>query len=97
MRIRDIAVVLDDTARAKTVLTMSDRVVSTVVVECLRIVDPGIIGQAEPDTSFGSMAHTVLDDAILWSARPVLAIPFAGRFDTIGKNVLIAWRNTRRR
>jgi nucleotide-binding universal stress UspA family protein len=69
--------------------------VSTVVAERLRTVDLGIIGQADPDTPLGSMARVVLDDAVLWSGRPVLAVPFSGRFDTVGKNVLIAWRNTR--
>jgi nucleotide-binding universal stress UspA family protein len=70
-------------------------VFTNVVAERLRTADLGIIGQADPDTRIGRMARAMVEETVLWSGRPVLAIPFAGGFETIGKNVLIAWRNTR--
>ena len=67
--------------------------ISTVVASHLRTADLAVMGQVDP-SSTEPLRH-VPEDVILIGGRPVLMVPFAGRFDTIGKNVLIAWRNTR--
>lgn len=36
-----------------------------------------------------------VDSVVLESGKPTLVIPHAGRFDSVGRDVLIAWRPTR--
>lgn len=57
-----------------------------------RYSDLVVVGQrdAEADDETGVTPEFV-DELVLAAGRPVLAIPYAGRFPTIGKNVLIAW------
>ncbi len=54
-----------------------------------RYVDLNIVGQDDPDdpTPFDELAEAV----VLGSGRPVLAVPYAGRFEDVGGNVLVAW------
>jgi nucleotide-binding universal stress UspA family protein len=55
-----------------------------------RYADLIVIGQTDPDHPAGleaGFAHRV----VLAAARPVLVIPYAGRFNGIGKHVLVAW------
>lgn len=51
-----------------------------------------IAGQAR-DTEWGG--GTILVDLIMGSGRPVLLVPYAGRFDRIGDRVLVTWNATR--
>jgi len=55
-----------------------------------RYADLVVIGQADPDHPSGmeaGFAHRV----VLAAGRPVLVMPYAGRFNAIGKHVLVAW------
>jgi nucleotide-binding universal stress UspA family protein len=65
-------------------------VAATAALEA-RCKDLAIVGQPEPDREDGVRP----DDVALLSGRPVLAIPFVGRFPTVGDNPLIAWKPTR--
>ncbi len=71
------------------------RVVEDIAAEGLaiqsRYFDLAIVGQANPAEDRFIDGREMPDRLILTSGRPVLIIPYAGTFDTIGKNVLVAW------
>ena len=60
-----------------------------------RAADLVVMGQADPDHPLPPAAHRLVDDVLMTSGRPLLLVPFAGRFDTIGTNVLLGWNGTR--
>jgi nucleotide-binding universal stress UspA family protein len=59
-----------------------------------RYADLVVIGQ--PNGDDGSGVEPVFAHRLVMAVgRPVLAIPYAGKFDTLGKRVLVAWSATR--
>lgn len=59
------------------------------VIEHARCSDLVILGQAAgPDT------REAVEQVVLHSAWPTLVVPYAGRFDTIGEQVLVAWNDS---
>lgn len=58
-----------------------------------RYADIVVIGQRAPDAppDNGGMP----DRLILSAGRPTLVVPYAGRFPTVGKNVMVAWDASR--
>jgi len=56
-----------------------------------RYADLVVIGQAEPESDTPRMA----DELIMAVGRPVLVVPFAGRFPTLGRRVMVAWNGGR--
>lgn len=56
-----------------------------------RYADLLVLGQDDPEGDSADLLETVLFD----SGRPVLAIPFAGSFKSIGKRVLVGWNASR--
>ena len=56
-----------------------------------RYVDLLVLGQDDPESDSDGLLEAVVFD----SGRPVLAIPFAGSFKTIGKRVLVGWNASR--
>jgi nucleotide-binding universal stress UspA family protein len=65
---------------------------STVALHA-RYADVCIVGQ--PDREYPRDSDAVTVTAIMTSGRPVLAVPFAGEFPTIGERVLVAWNASR--
>jgi nucleotide-binding universal stress UspA family protein len=60
-----------------------------------RYADLTVVGQPDPkDKSFTS-ARQIPVAALMSSGRPVLALPYAGEFPTIGQTVLIGWKSSR--
>lgn len=55
-----------------------------------RYADLVIVGQQEP-----GRGGAAVDGAIFGSGRPVLVIPFAGRFPAVGRRVLVGWNASR--
>jgi nucleotide-binding universal stress UspA family protein len=55
--------------------------------------DLSVVGQADPDHP--AAAPHLPEAVLLGSGRPVLIIPYAGRFDSVGTNVLVAWNASR--
>ena len=70
-------------------------VVGEAVANRARTADLVVLGQADPDHKLPPSARTMVEDVLMNSGRPLLLVPFAGRFDTIGNNVLIGWNATR--
>jgi nucleotide-binding universal stress UspA family protein len=58
-------------------------------------VDLVVIGQADPDYPLPAAARTFVEDILMTAGRPLLLIPYAGRFDKIGTNALVGWTPTR--
>ena len=59
-----------------------------------RYADLVVVGQEDPDSDRPG-AGAVVEQAVFTSGRPVLVVPFAGRFETVGRKVLIGWKASR--
>jgi nucleotide-binding universal stress UspA family protein len=57
--------------------------------------DLTLLTQANPTSPGHSWAQAIVEQVVLHSARPTLVLPYAGRFDSIGANVLVAWDDSR--
>lgn len=55
-----------------------------------RYADLAVLGQASPDDGQPS-ATAILEATLFGSGRPVLVIPYAGHFETLGSRVLVGW------
>ncbi len=55
-----------------------------------RYADLVILGQDDPTTEEDADGVTI-EATLFTSGRPVLLVPFAGRFETLGRRVLIGW------
>jgi nucleotide-binding universal stress UspA family protein len=59
-----------------------------------RYADLAIVGQLRPEDSLISTGN-VPATAMLSSGRPVLIVPYAGTFTSVGKKVLVGWKASR--
>lgn len=50
-----------------------------------------VIGQADPGSRQHRERQRLVEQVLLHNPRPTLVVPHAGRFDTIGDTVLLAW------
>ena len=64
------------------------------VVLQARYCDIAVVGQADPD-AVGGDAGDLTEGLVFGSGRPVITVPYAGNFGTIGKRVLVARDATR--
>lgn len=65
------------------------------VILAASISDLAVIGQHDPEHGQGRVPADLAEQTILHCGRPVLVVPFAGRFATLGQRVLIAWNGGR--
>lgn len=65
------------------------------VLRRAHVADLVIMGQQDPDNPGPAVARGLIEDVIMASGRPVLVVPYAGTFGTIGSNVLMGWSRTR--
>lgn len=65
------------------------------VIRAARHHDLSIIGQDNPACPDSSVPTDLVDQVVDRSGRPVLVIPFAGRFPMLGQRVVIAWNGSR--
>ena len=56
-----------------------------------RYADLLVIGQNDPDDASPVVMPDFPQYVVLNSGRPVLIVPFAGRFDNIGSRILVGW------
>ena len=67
----------------------------TAVTLFSRHADLAVIGQENPDHGgFGTVRH-LAEHVVLASGRPILAVPYAGAYPSVGKRVLVAWDASR--
>ncbi len=61
-----------------------------------RYADLAVVGQHDPDRSAEErMPGFFVEDLVLSAGRPVLAVPYAGHFASVGSRVLVAWNTSR--
>jgi nucleotide-binding universal stress UspA family protein len=65
-----------------------------VVMDHGRAADLIIAGQTDPDWELSPLMHFP-ERLALESGRPVLVVPYIGRYPEIGRNVVIAWKTGR--
>jgi nucleotide-binding universal stress UspA family protein len=56
-----------------------------------RYCDLVIVGQTDPDELSPNVISDLPEYVMLNCARPVLIVPYAGKFEQVGSNVVIAW------
>lgn len=61
-------------------------------IELTKSFDLAILGQLSPDNRSSGFSP---DAIIVAAGRPVLVVPYAGTFDTVGRRALVAWDGTR--
>ena len=60
-----------------------------------RYYDAAVVGQHNPDGDEAPAVGGMPDRLILGVGRPILVIPYAGKFPVIGKRIMIAWDASR--
>lgn len=60
-----------------------------------RYADIVIVGQRDPDAPQYKNGEDLAEEVTMNSCRPVIAVPFAGEFKTLGRRVLVAWNGSR--
>ncbi len=73
----------------------NDARVNLDMVRAARNYDLVIVGQFDPKTSDGSIRGDLVQQVVLRSGRPVLVIPYAGHFESVGRRAVIAWNASR--
>lgn len=58
---------------------------------CARYADLVVMGQREAGTANPGVPVDLVEDVLLSAGRPLLAVPYAGRFPRVGGRVLVAW------
>jgi nucleotide-binding universal stress UspA family protein len=55
-----------------------------------------VLGQHDPgDVDAQAVSADFVEDVIIDSGRPAIVVPYAGTFETVGKNALVVWKPTR--
>ena len=72
----------------------SGKVSETVVCQA-RHADLVILGQVDPTQPPAPAGRQLVEDVLMTSGRPILVIPYVGRFETCGTNILVGWNNSR--
>ncbi len=67
---------------------------SEAFVRHTRQTDLIVLGQVNPEHPPPAGRH-MLEDVLLNAGRPILAVPYAGRFETLGTHILVGWNGSR--
>jgi nucleotide-binding universal stress UspA family protein len=59
-----------------------------------RYCDLLVIGQNDPDQQISTQSQDVPEYVLTHSPSPILFVPFAGRFDSVGKRIVVAWNGS---
>jgi nucleotide-binding universal stress UspA family protein len=57
--------------------------------------DLTVLTQADPAAADHRAVQALVEQVVLYSARPTLILPYAGRLHDIGRNALVAWDDSR--
>ena len=75
------------------VLDESDKAPS--LVRHVRCSDLCVLTQTDPSAPGHRAAQSLVEQVVLYSARPTLLLPYAGRVTRIGGQVMVAWDDSR--
>jgi nucleotide-binding universal stress UspA family protein len=67
------------------------QVVGSTVV-CCRYADLAVLGQHDPEDA--RVPEELVEQVLLGSGRPLLVVPWAGRFPDAGRRAVVAWNGT---
>ncbi len=73
----------------------SDDMVTEQLLHYTQHMDMAVVGQYDADTATGSIPPDLAERLVLESGRPILIIPYAGEFKTVGRRIMIAWNTGR--
>lgn len=77
------------------IVTPSDHQVSDEVLVGVRHSDLAILGQFDARTADGGLRSDMVETTVQNAGRPILVMPYAGRFETIGERIVVAWNGGR--
>ena len=63
-------------------------------VVCCRYADLAIFGQHDPGHE-SALPHDMVEQVLLNSGRPLLVVPYIGKYEDVGRRVLVAWTGSR--
>lgn len=93
---RDFAAAAARAGVAKTEWRRSERGALGAARVSARYADLMVIGQRDPDRSGEErMPAFFAEELVLSAGRPVLIVPYAGRFPSVGSRVLVGWNASR--
>ncbi|MGE0736576.1 MAG: universal stress protein [Alphaproteobacteria bacterium] len=88
-----------DKIAARTTLPIEWRIdsghVATVMSVHARYADLTVLGQYNAENEAAAFYPDLVENVVMDAGRPILVIPYAGKFPTVGKNVLLAWNASR--
>lgn len=94
-RAQDVLIQFEGTARRAGVSSFEARIVEDEAGAglCLqaRYADLLVVGQTDPDESLPALRPGFAEYVVLNAGRPVLVVPYAGRFATTGRRIMLAW------
>lgn len=64
------------------------------LADVARYADLALLGQSEEE-GLGALARQLPEQVVLASGHGVLVVPYAGRFDDVGRRVVVAWNDSR--
>jgi len=82
-------------AGVKTEWRSEEGMVSNVVARHARYADLAVVGKGDIDDPVKYPYPELAADLVMTCGRPVLVVPNAGRFDSVGKRVLVCWNASR--
>jgi nucleotide-binding universal stress UspA family protein len=65
------------------------------MLEHARCSDLIVLGQVDPASAVDAADRDLPQQVLMCAGRPVLAVPFVGAFDEVGRNVAVAWNDSR--
>ena len=78
-----------------TAMTVNDTELVKRLLFAARNADLTILGQHDPRAHDVSGPPDLVEQIVLNSGRPVLVVPYAGHFATVGERVMVAWNSGR--
>lgn len=66
-----------------------------VITRLARYADIVVLGQTPPDNIAGRIFIELPEQVVLAAGRPILVVPYAGSYPSIGERILVAWDGSR--
>jgi nucleotide-binding universal stress UspA family protein len=60
-----------------------------------RLADLVVVGQVDPDNPPPGAGGSLVEELLFSAGRPLLIVPYAGKFESAGERVLIGWNGSR--